>query len=100
MKAELLAPAGSYAKLQTALHFGADAVYVGGKNFSLRTFADNFTEEELLSAVSLAHSLHKKVYVTTNIFAKNTDFGMFQSRCGRGNHQRSRRGISCQKGSS
>jgi len=76
MKAELLAPAGSYAKLQTALHFGADAVYVGGKNFSLRTFADNFTEEELLSAVSLAHSLHKKVYVTTNIFAKNTDFGM------------------------
>ena len=47
MKAELLAPAGNYAKLQTALYFGADAAYLGGKRFSLRTFADNFTEEEL-----------------------------------------------------
>ena len=74
MKAELLAPAGSYAKLLTALHFGADAVYVGGKNFSLRTFADNFTAEELKSAVSYAHTLGKKVYVTVNIFAKNADF--------------------------
>ena len=45
MKAELLAPAGNYEKFLTALHFGADAVYLGGKNFSLRTFADNFTEE-------------------------------------------------------
>ena len=74
MKAELLAPAGSYGKLCTALHFGADAVYVGGKNFSLRTFADNFTPEELQSAVSYAHSLGKKVYVTANVFAKNADF--------------------------
>ena len=74
MKAELLAPAGSYAKFLTAMHFGADAVYVGGKNFSLRTFADNFTAEELSSAVSHAHSLGKKVYVTVNIFAKNADF--------------------------
>ena len=46
MKAELLAPAGSYTKFLTALHFGADAVYVGGKSFSLRTFADNFTTDE------------------------------------------------------
>ncbi|MBR4943533.1 MAG: U32 family peptidase [Clostridia bacterium] len=74
INAELLAPAGSYSKLLTALHFGADAVYVGGKNFSLRTFADNFTAEELSSAISLAHSLGKKVYVTTNIFARNADF--------------------------
>ncbi|MBR4942717.1 MAG: U32 family peptidase C-terminal domain-containing protein [Clostridia bacterium] len=74
MKAELLAPAGSYAKFLTAMHFGADAVYVGGKNFSLRTFADNFTAEELKSAVLHAHNLHKKVYVTANIFAKNADF--------------------------
>ena len=74
INAELLAPAGSYSKLLTALYFGADAVYVGGKNFSLRTFADNFTAEELSSAISLAHSLGKKVYVTTNIFARNADF--------------------------
>ena len=74
MKAELLAPAGSYAKFLTALEFGADAVYLGGKHFSLRTFADNFTEEELASAVRLAHEKGKKVYVTANIFAKNSDF--------------------------
>ena len=78
IKAELLAPAGSYQKLLTALHFGADAVYVGGKQFSLRTFADNFTPEELASAIELAHSMGKKVYVTTNIFAKNADFGLLQ----------------------
>ena len=74
MKAELLAPAGSYAKFLTALEFGADAVYLGGKHFSLRTFADNFTEEELASAVRLAHERGKKVYITANIFAKNSDF--------------------------
>ncbi len=78
INAELLAPAGSYSKLLTALHFGADAVYVGGKSFSLRTFADNFTDEELQSAVGLAHSLGKKVYVTANIFAKNADFALLQ----------------------
>ena len=51
---ELLAPAGSFECLLAAVEGGADAVYVGGKNFSLRTFADNFTEEELSSAVSMA----------------------------------------------
>ena len=74
IKAELLAPAGNYSKFLTALHFGADAVYLGGKNFSLRTFADNFTEDELASAIRLAHEKQKKVYVTANIFAKNADF--------------------------
>ncbi len=74
MKAELLAPAGSYSKFLTAMHFGADAVYIGGKNFSLRTFADNFTAEELRSAVLHAHKLGKKVYVTANILARNADF--------------------------
>ena len=74
MKAELLAPAGSFSKLKTALHFGADAAYVGGKQFSLRTFADNFTTEELQSAVDLAHGLNKKLYVTANVFARNADF--------------------------
>ncbi|MBQ7770019.1 MAG: U32 family peptidase, partial [Clostridia bacterium] len=74
MKAELLAPAGSYAKMRTALYFGADAVYVGGKQFSLRAFADNFTDEQLKSAIEYAHALGKKVYVTSNISARNADF--------------------------
>ena len=78
IQAELLAPAGSYQKLLTAFHFGADAAYVGGKQFSLRTFADNFTAEELSSAVAYAHSLGKKVYVTANVFARNADFPMLQ----------------------
>lgn len=72
-KIELLAPAGDFSKLKTAFYYGADAVYVGGKNFSLRSQAGNFTDEELKSAVLYAHSLGKKVYVTVNIFAKNDD---------------------------
>ena len=75
---ELLIPASSLEVLKTAVIFGADAVYVGGKQFSLRTFADNFTAEELSSAVSLAHSLGKKVYVTANVFARNADFPMLE----------------------
>ena len=78
MKAELLAPAGNVSKLHTALYFGADAVYLGGKNFSLRTFADNFTQDELKEAVAYAHALGKKVYVTANIYAKNADFALLK----------------------
>lgn len=70
---ELLMPAGNLKKLKTAFHFGADAVYVGGKSFSLRAYADNFTDDELREGVEYAHSLGKKVYVTVNIFAKNAD---------------------------
>ncbi len=70
---ELLMPAGNLKKLKTAFHFGADAVYLGGKAFSLRAFADNFTEDEIAEGVNYAHSLGKKVYVTVNIFAKNSD---------------------------
>lgn len=72
---ELLAPVGSYGKLLTALHFGADAVYLGGKSFGLRAFADNFTVEEIKKAVEVTHAQNKKVYVTVNIFANNADFG-------------------------
>jgi putative protease len=78
MKTELLAPAGNFAKLQTALHFGADAVYLGGKQFSLRTFADNFTREEMQTAVDYAHARDKKVYITSNIYAKNADFAQLK----------------------
>ena len=70
---ELLMPAGNLKKLKTAFHFGADAVYLGGKAFSLRAFADNFSEDELVEAANYAHALGKKVYVTVNIFAKNQD---------------------------
>lgn len=70
---ELLMPAGNLKKLKTAFHFGADAVYIGGKTFSLRAFADNFTNEEIVDATNYAHSLGKKVYVTVNIFARNAD---------------------------
>ena len=73
-KLELLAPAGNMSKLKTAIYFGADAVYVGGKNFSLRAFSNNFTDEEMLEAVNFVHSKGKKLYVTVNIFAKNSDF--------------------------
>lgn len=73
-KPELLAPAGDFEKLKTALYFGADAVYLGGKQFSLRSFADNFSPEQLREAVTYAHACGKKVYVTVNIFARNADF--------------------------
>lgn len=71
---ELLAPAGTPEKLKTALYFGADAVYAGGKDFSLRSYAGNFTDKELAEASEYAKKLGKKLYVTANIFAKNTDF--------------------------
>ena len=71
---ELLAPAGNFEKLKVAFRFGADAAYLGGKDFSLRSFADNFSAEELRAAVEYAHARGKKVYVTANIFAKNADF--------------------------
>ena len=72
-KPELLAPAGNMEKLRMALLYGADAVYLGGKMFGLRAFASNFSTDEMKEAVAFAHSLHKKVYVTVNIFAHNED---------------------------
>lgn len=71
---ELLAPAGDFIKLKTAFHFGADAVYIGGNQFSLRANAKNFQNEELIEAVNYTHSLNKKIYVAVNIFAFNSDF--------------------------
>ena len=78
MKVELLAPAGNLNKLKTAFYFGADAAYIGGKDFSLRSFADNFTRDEMTEAVKYANALNKKVYVTVNIFAKNADTALLQ----------------------
>ena len=72
-KIELLSPAGDMNKLKTAFYYGADAVYIGGKNFSLRALAGNFTDQEIVEATSYAHSIGKKVYVTVNILARDTD---------------------------
>ncbi|MBE7083022.1 MAG: U32 family peptidase [Clostridiales bacterium] len=72
-KIELLSPAGDMKKLKTALYFGADAVYVGGKGLSLRALATNFSNDELLEAVEFTHSLGKKIYVTVNVFGRNSD---------------------------
>ncbi len=71
---ELLAPAGNFEKLKTALHFGADAVYVGGTSFSLRALSGNFNNEEMKKAVEYTHALGKKIYVAVNILARNADF--------------------------
>lgn len=73
MKIELLAPAGSFEKMQFAFHYGADAVYFGGKDYSLRANAKNFSLREIKEAVEYAHSLNKKVYVTVNIVFHNED---------------------------
>lgn len=70
-KPELLAPAGDMEKLMMAIRYGADAVYLAGKEFGLRAAAGNFTREEMSSAVKYAHEKGVKVYVTVNIFAHN-----------------------------
>lgn len=70
---ELLAPAGNLEKLKIALTYGADAVYIGGEEFSLRAAADNFTTDEIKEGVDFAHNLGKKVYLTANVIPHNRD---------------------------
>ena len=70
---ELLSPAGNLEKLKFALMYGADAVYIGGQDYSLRANAKNFSREELKEAVNFAHDLNKKVYVTVNIVLHNEE---------------------------
>lgn len=72
-KIELLAPAGNLEKVKWAFMYGADAVYCGGKNYSLRANADNLSVDEIKEACSYAHSLGKKVYITVNIVFHNED---------------------------
>lgn len=72
-KIELLSPAGNFEKLKIALLYGADAVYFGGRNYSLRANAKNFSLEEIKEACIFAHSLNKKVYVTVNIVFHDED---------------------------
>ncbi len=70
-KVELLAPAGNLEKLDIAIHYGADAVYLGGREFSLRNYSGNFTLEEMEIGVRRAHRRGVKVYVACNIYARN-----------------------------
>lgn len=68
-KPELLAPAGNLEKLKIAVHYGADAVFLGGQEYGLRSNADNFTMEEIKEGVEFADRYGAKIYVTTNIIA-------------------------------
>ena len=70
---ELLAPAGDLERLKLAFHYGADACYIGGRDYSLRANAKNFSLDEMKEAVNFAHNLNKKVYVTVNIIFHNED---------------------------
>ena len=70
---EILSPAGDLDRLKWALIYGADAVYIGGYNYSLRANANNFSIDDIKEAVTFAHSLNKKVYVTVNILFHNND---------------------------
>ncbi len=77
-KPELLAPAGSLSKLKIAITYGADAVYVGGEEFSLRVAAENFSPEELKEGVEFAHERGKRVYLTANIIPHNEDIAEYE----------------------
>lgn len=71
---ELLAPAGNFERFETGLLYGADAFYLAGKEFGLRAFAGNFSNEEIEKACKIAHEKEKKIYVTMNVVARDSDF--------------------------
>lgn len=77
MKHELLVPAGDMESLYQAIHNGADAVYVGLKNFNARHFAKNFDEQELVEAVHLCHLYNVRLYVTMNTVIKDDEVNLF-----------------------
>ena len=70
---ELLAPAGNLQKLKCAVLYGADAVYLSGPKFGLRSASDNFTNAELKESVEFAHTHGRKIYVTLNAFLHEAD---------------------------
>ncbi|MCR1953773.1 U32 family peptidase [Clostridioides mangenotii] len=73
-KVELLAPAGDLERLKIAITYGADAVYIGGEIFGMRTAAKNFSKEDMIEGVNFAHERGKRVFVTVNIIPHNEDF--------------------------
>ncbi len=72
---ELLSPAGDFERLKLAVKFGADAVYLGGEKFGMRSNPSNFNYEELKEAVELVHSNNKKLYLTCNTLPRNNELG-------------------------
>ena len=72
-KPEILSPAGDTESFETALSFGADAVYLAGKSYGMRTASKNFSLEELKVACEKAHKINKKVYLTCNTLPRNAD---------------------------
>lgn len=77
MSKELLIPAGDFASLKQAIFNGADAIYIGGKNFGARKFASNFTNEEIIEAIKLCHLYEVKLYVTMNTLVKDSEVQAF-----------------------
>ena len=73
-KIELLSPAGSMEALKSAIHNGADAVYLGGKRFGARAFAQNFSDDELIEAINYAHIYDVKIYITVNTIIYDDEF--------------------------
>lgn len=73
MKAELLAPAGSYEGLQAVVKAGADAVYIGGSMFGARAYANNPQQDEMLETIDYAHIHGKQIYLTVNTLLKNKE---------------------------
>lgn len=74
-KIELLSPSGDMERLKLALKFGADAIYVGGSMFGMRTNPTNFDADQLKNAVNLVHENNKKIYLTCNTLPRNNEIG-------------------------
>lgn len=78
-KIELLAPAGDLERLKTAFIYGADAVYIGGEIFGMRSAAKNFNKEDMAEGVRFAHERGKQVFVTVNIIPRNEEFEQLEA---------------------
>ena len=75
---EILAPCGNFEKMRFAVLYGADAVYLAGKSFGMRTASDNFTDEELKEAIDFAHERGVKVYITVNVMPRQYELDAFE----------------------
>lgn len=79
MKPELLMPAGDINTLYTCFRYGADAVYIGGKEFSLRAKATNFDMENMKKAIEYTHKIGKKIYITLNIYMNDKEIDLLNA---------------------